>query len=73
MNPCALILLEFNLLRDWLNTNPNELWNRILMSLGAMKVHIMTLYWNTISFNYGVPIEQIRMEGLIAQYFVKKD
>jgi hypothetical protein len=43
------------------------------MSLGAMKVHIMTLYWNTISFNYGVPIEQIRMEGLIAQYFVKKD
>ncbi len=73
MNPCALILLEFNLLCDWLNTNPNELWNRILMSLGAMKVHIMTLYWNTISFNYGVPIEQIRMEGLIAQYFVKKD
>jgi hypothetical protein len=43
------------------------------VSLGAMKVHIMALYWNTISFNCGVPFEQIRMEGLIAQYFVKKD
>ncbi len=41
MNPCALILLEFNLLCDRLNINPNELWNRRLVSLEAMKVHIM--------------------------------
>lgn len=43
------------------------------MFLGAMKVHLMGLCWSTISFNCSVPIEQIRMEGLIAQYFVTKD